>query len=46
MLFHDQLILRCELKVKEKITLEVLDLLNESLGALIFDRDSNDAIDR
>ena len=33
-------------KVKEKRTREVLDLLNESLGALIFDRDSNDAIDR
>ena len=33
-------------KVKEKRTREVLDLLNESLGTLIFDRDSNDAIDR
>jgi len=33
-------------KVKEKRTREVLDLLNESLGALIFDRDSNDSIDR
>ena len=33
-------------KVKEKRTREVLDLLNESLGALIFDRDVNDAIDR
>merc|ERR1711981_128564 len=33
-------------RVKEKRTREVLDLLNESLGALIFDRDSNDAIDR
>ena len=33
-------------KVKEKRTREVLDLLNESLGALIFDRDSNDTIDR
>ena len=30
----------------EKRTREVLDLLNESLGALIFDRDSNDTIDR
>ncbi len=33
-------------KVKEKRTREVLDLLNESLGALIFDRDEKDAIDR
>ena len=33
-------------KVKEKRTREVLDLLNESLGALIFDRDSNNTIDR
>ena len=33
-------------KVKEKRTREVLDLLNESLGALIFDRDDKDAIDR
>ena len=33
-------------KVKEKRTREVLDLLNESLGALIFDRNSNDTIDR
>ena len=33
-------------QVKEKRTREVLDLLNESLGALIFDRDSNDTIDR
>ena len=33
-------------KVKEKRTREVLDLLNDSLGALIFDRDSNDSIDR
>jgi DNA topoisomerase I len=32
--------------VKEKRTREVLDLLNESLGALIFDRDSKDGIDR
>ena len=33
-------------KVKEKRTREVLDLLNESLGALIFDRDAKDEIDR
>jgi len=33
-------------EVKEKRTREVLDLLNESLGALIFDRDSNNTIDR
>ncbi len=33
-------------EVKEKRTREVLDLLNESLGTLIFDRDSNDTIDR
>ena len=33
-------------RVKEKRTREVLDLLNESLGALIFDRDSNNDIDR
>tara|TARA_B100001093_G_scaffold52114_1_gene44211 strand:- start:699 stop:3272 length:2574 start_codon:yes stop_codon:yes gene_type:complete len=33
-------------KVKEKRTREVLDMLNESLGALIFDRDKNDSIDR
>ncbi len=33
-------------RVKEKRTREVLDLLNESLGALIFDRDSNDGINR
>src|SRR6056300_1408523 len=32
--------------VKEKRTREVLDLLNESLGELIFDRDTNDSIDR
>ncbi len=32
--------------VKEKRTREVLDLLNESLGALIFDRDEKDGIDR
>ncbi len=33
-------------EVKEKRTREVLDLLNESLGTLIFDRDSNNTIDR
>ena len=33
-------------KVKEKRTREVLDLLNESLGDLVFERDDNDAIDR
>ena len=33
-------------KVKEKRTREVLDLLNESLGALIFERDEKDGIDR
>ena len=33
-------------KVKEKRTREVLDLLNDSLGALIFERDDKDAIDR
>jgi len=33
-------------EVKEIRTREVLDLLNESLGALIFDRDSNNGIDR
>ncbi len=33
-------------EVKEKRTREVLDLLNESLGALIFERDEKDAIDR
>ena len=33
-------------EVKEKRTREVLDLLNESLGALIFDRDEKDVIDR
>ncbi len=33
-------------EVKEKRTREVLDLLNESLGALIFDRDEKDGIDR
>ena len=32
--------------VKVKRTREVLDLLNESLGALIFDRNENDSIDR
>ncbi len=32
--------------VKEKRTREVLDLLNESLGALIFDRNDQDKIDR
>jgi DNA topoisomerase-1 len=32
--------------VKEIRTREVLDMLNESLGDLIFDRDSNDSIDR
>ena len=32
--------------VKEIRTREVLDLLNESLGALIFDRTSNNSIDR
>jgi len=33
-------------KVKEIRTREVLDLLNESLGALIFERDANDSVDR
>jgi len=33
-------------QVKEKRTREVLDLLNESLGDLVFERDANDAIDR
>jgi DNA topoisomerase-1 len=33
-------------EVKEIRTREVLDLLNESLGALIFDKDSDDSIDR
>jgi len=33
-------------EVKEKRTREVLDLLNESLGSLIFDRDSSGNIDR
>ena len=28
-------------EVKEKRTREVLDLLNDSLGTLIFDKDSN-----
>ena len=32
--------------VKEKSTREVLDLLNDSLGNLIFDRDDKDIIDR
>ena len=32
--------------VKEKSTREVLDLLNESLGVLIFDRNTKDSIDR
>merc|ERR1712127_802807 len=32
--------------VKEKRTREVLDLLNDSLGSLIFERDGNDSIDR
>ena len=33
-------------EVKEIRTREVLDLLNESLGTLIFERDKNDTIDR
>ena len=33
-------------KVKEIRTREVLDLLNESLGALIFERNSNNTVDR
>ena len=33
-------------QVKEKRTREVLDLLNESLGSLIFETDSNGSIDR
>ena len=33
-------------RVKEKRTREVLDLLNESLGNLVFERDDNDVIDR
>ncbi|MDB9744583.1 type I DNA topoisomerase [Pelagibacteraceae bacterium] len=33
-------------EVKEIRTREVLNLLNESLGALIFDRDANDSVDR
>ena len=33
-------------EVKEKRTREVLDLLNDSLGSLIFERDSNGNIDR
>ena len=32
--------------VKEKRTREVLDMLNESLGALIFERNEQDEIDR
>jgi DNA topoisomerase-1 len=32
--------------VKEIRTRQVLDMLNESLGALIFDKDTNDSIDR
>jgi len=32
--------------VKEKKTREVLDLLNESLGDLIFDKDKKDSVDR
>jgi DNA topoisomerase I len=32
--------------VKEIRTRQVLDMLNESLGALIFERDTNDSIDR
>jgi len=32
--------------VKEKRTREVLDLLNDSLGSLIFEKDSDDKIDR
>ena len=32
--------------VKEKRTREVLDLLNDSLGSLIFERDKDDKIDR
>ena len=32
--------------VKEKRTREVLDLLNDSLGSLIFERDENNKIDR
>ncbi len=33
-------------EVKEIRTRDVLDLLNESLGALIFERDANDSVDR
>ena len=33
-------------EVKEKRTREVLDLLNDSLGSLIFERDNNGNIDR
>jgi Uncharacterized C-terminal domain of topoisomerase IA len=33
-------------QVKEKRTREVLDLLNDSLGDLVFERDNNDIIDR
>merc|ERR1711966_245493 len=33
-------------EVKEIRTREVLDMLNESLGAFIFDRDTNNSIDR
>ena len=33
-------------RVKEKRTREVLDMLNESLGTLIFDRNANDVVDR
>ena len=32
--------------VKEKRTREVLDMLNESLGALVFERNSDESIDR
>ena len=34
------------LEVKEKRTREVLDLLNDSLGSLVFDKDKNGNIDR
>ena len=33
-------------EVKEKRTREVLDLLNDSLGSLIFERDKNGNVDR
>ena len=41
-----KILIKMYLSVKEKRTREVLDLLNDSLGSLIFERDKDGNINR